>query len=214
VDYNRSYTQSTAYFGDAPDPVLVRCGHLLERGRPVLDVGCGQGRNALYLARKGITVHALDPSTVAIEQLQRTIAADELPVITAIGRFQEVRPKHSDYGGILVFGLIQEMPWREIDDLRRFCREHIATGGLLFVTCFTTVDPSYAIYSDSWETIGQNSFLNPLGTVRTFLEPDQILSLFDDYETVHHWEGLGPVHRHGNGEPERHGRAEAVLRRK
>ncbi len=37
--------------------------------------------------------------------------------------------------------------------------------------------------------------------------------LFVKLEVVHTWEGLGQEHRHGDGPTERHGLAEAVLRR-
>jgi 2-polyprenyl-3-methyl-5-hydroxy-6-metoxy-1,4-benzoquinol methylase len=213
VDYDRVYAENMHHFGDAPDPVLVRFDHQLDRSRPVLDIGCGQGRNAVYLGRQGITVHAFDPSKVAIEQLKLNVTADGFPVFAAVGTFQELRPKESNYGGILVFGLIQELAWKEIGILLRLCREHVAEGGLLFFTCFSTEDPSYALYSQEWEEIGHNSYKNPLGTIRTFLEHSQILSLIEGFEVVHHWEGLGPEHRHGDGPTERHGRVEAVFKK-
>jgi ubiquinone/menaquinone biosynthesis C-methylase UbiE len=37
----------------------------------VLDIGCGNGRNAVYLAQKGREVHALDFSHVALRETQR-----------------------------------------------------------------------------------------------------------------------------------------------
>ena len=51
------------------------------------------------------------------------------------------------------------------------------------------------------------------GSLGTFLEPGEIVDLFRFLEVVDHQEFLGPEHRHGDGPPERHGRAEAVLRR-
>jgi 2-polyprenyl-3-methyl-5-hydroxy-6-metoxy-1,4-benzoquinol methylase len=213
VDYDAAYTETRHYFGDAADPVLVRFDHLLNQSRPVLDIGCGQGRNSVYLARQGITVHAFDPSRVAIEQLQLNVTADGFPVYAAVGTFQELRPKQSDYGGILVFGLIQELPWNEIGVLLRLCREHVGQGGLLFFTCFSTEDPSYSIQSKEWEEIGHNSYRNPLGGIRTFLEHDQIIGFFEGFEVVHHWEGLGPEHCHGDGPIEQHGRVEGVFRK-
>jgi hypothetical protein len=44
-------------------------------------------------------------------------------------------------------------------------------------------------------------------------DPNSILVEYAGLETIHSWEGLGPKHRHGDGPPERHGLAEAVLRR-
>jgi cyclopropane fatty-acyl-phospholipid synthase-like methyltransferase len=213
MDYDETYAASEAHFGEAPDPSLVRSDHLLDPALPVLDIGCGQGRNAIYLARQGIEVHAFDPSRVAIEQLRAVVERDKLPLHAACAGFEEVRPKRSDYGGVLVFGLFQELEWQRIGLLRRFCRSHLGSQGLLWVTGHTTEDPDYARHAAEWEDIGLNSYRGPGGTVRTYLEPRQIIVLFEDYEVVHHWEGLGPEHRHGDGPVERHGRTEAVFRK-
>ena len=49
-----------------PSPFLVECGALLPDRGLVLDLACGAGRNALYLARRGLTVDAVDISEVAL----------------------------------------------------------------------------------------------------------------------------------------------------
>ena len=51
------------------------------------------------------------------------------------------------------------------------------------------------------------------GTVRTYLEPGELPKLFRGFSVVHYEERLGPEHRHGDGPPERHALAEAVMRR-
>ena len=122
MDYDQAYSDSPAHFGDAPDPALVRCDHLLDPSRPVLDVGCGQGRNSVYLARRGITVHAFDTSRVAIDQLKVVIARENLPIFAACASFEELRPKRTDYGGVLLFGLLQEVPWSSAGRLLRGSR--------------------------------------------------------------------------------------------
>ena len=64
----------------------------------------------------------------------------------------------------------------------------------------------------TWERLGIRSFRSPDGDkYRLFLEKDEVLSLFFRWQPVHHWEGLGPVHRHGDGPAERHGEVEVVL---
>jgi hypothetical protein len=62
-----------------------------------------------------------------------------------------------------------------------------------------------------WDSIGKHSFGDGQGNLRTYLEAGQILDLFVDYRVVHHWEGLGPEHRHGDGPLERHALIEAVF---
>jgi len=51
--------------------VLIDNQHLLPKRGAALDLACGQGGNALLLAKLGLDVHAWDLSSVAIEQLQK-----------------------------------------------------------------------------------------------------------------------------------------------
>lgn len=66
---------------DAPPDaarVLLENAHLLPpRGR-ALDLACGRGGNALWLAGRGLETHAWDLSPVAIETLRRHAADAEL----------------------------------------------------------------------------------------------------------------------------------------
>lgn len=213
MDYDEAYRDTASYFGGAPDPLLEKWAPRLDSQRPVLDVGCGQGRNSVYLARHGLTVHAVDPSPVAIAQLDRRVSEEDLAIRTYCRGFSEAGLARDDFGGVLVFGLVQELEWPVIGSLTDFCRHHLAADGLLLVTAFSTLDPIYPYHHRTWRPIGHNSFRSPEGGIRTYLEPDQILDLFDGYDVLHHWEGLGPEHRHGAGPPERHGRIEAVFRR-
>jgi bifunctional enzyme CysN/CysC len=53
-----------------PSPFAQYVATLVEPGRQLLELGCGNGRDAVYLAGQGLRVTALDISPVAIEQLQ------------------------------------------------------------------------------------------------------------------------------------------------
>lgn len=67
----RDRTHPTALLADW----LLRC----PRGR-ALDVACGAGRNALYLAANGFAVTAVDISAVALERAQHAAAGRGLDV--------------------------------------------------------------------------------------------------------------------------------------
>jgi SAM-dependent methyltransferase len=54
----------------APEPLLVATAGELPPGR-ALDLACGAGRHALYLARLGWRVTAVDGSRVAVAELRR-----------------------------------------------------------------------------------------------------------------------------------------------
>jgi tellurite methyltransferase len=52
----------------------------LQHGAAVLDLGCGEGRNALFLAANGCRVTALDISEAGIRKLRRRAQAQNLAV--------------------------------------------------------------------------------------------------------------------------------------
>ena len=72
VSYDKYY-QTKNLFGD-PYPELIEffTDHP-EKGK-VLDLGCGQGRDAIALARLGYSVTGIDNSQVGIDQMIRIAA--------------------------------------------------------------------------------------------------------------------------------------------
>jgi 2-polyprenyl-3-methyl-5-hydroxy-6-metoxy-1,4-benzoquinol methylase len=71
--WNDRYRESETVFGHEANQFLVEVAADLEPGT-ALDLGCGQGRNALWLAELGFTVTGLDLSPVAIEQARANAA--------------------------------------------------------------------------------------------------------------------------------------------
>jgi len=72
MNYEEVYAEDPAYFGK-PFPELIDYFKRQDRGGKVLDVGCGQGRNAIPLAEMGYRVHAIDVSPIAVRQLKTQV---------------------------------------------------------------------------------------------------------------------------------------------
>ncbi len=66
----------------APSPFLLALDDLLPRRGRALDVAGGSGRNALWLARRGLDVTLADVSDVALERAARAAAAAGLRLAT------------------------------------------------------------------------------------------------------------------------------------
>lgn len=216
-EYDEIYARSENFFGAGPDPLLKRFADRIEPGGTALDVGSGQGRNALFLARRGYTVDALDPSAKAAEDTTAAARAEGLPVRAHACGFETFAVADRPYEAVLLFGLIQVLTREELGLLSARVVGWTAPGGLVFATAFSTEDDSYSRCRQSWKRIGRHSFTDPdqdgPGTIKTYLEPGEILDLFAGFEPLHHWEGLGAEHSHAGGPVERHARIEAVLRK-
>lgn len=212
-DLNHRYETTDALFGRDPERILVEHAHLLPPDGDVLDLGCGQGRHALWLARRDRRVVAVDPSTVAIRTVTDVARAEGLAVVTRQCGFGELADPPEPYAGVLVVGLIQMLPPDEIDRLVALIQRWTRSGSLLFLVAWTQDDPRYPEIAATWQRLGSGSFRAPGGRVRTFLPRGATPALFPGWEVVDHVEALGPWHRHGDEPPERHGRVELVVRR-
>ena len=173
MSYDEAYNKVKDFFGNEPNEILKRFHGEIDSSRPVLDIGAGQGRNALYLARKGYTVDAIDPSRVAIETIANIAQVENLPLSVSECGFETFVPQTDFYSGILVFGVMQILKWEEIDLLVKNVETWTSTGSLVFVTAFMTADPSYERTVNNFRKIGKNSFENAEGAVHTYLEENE-----------------------------------------
>jgi tellurite methyltransferase len=78
LDWDKKYAIKNYVFGKAPAEFLAENYSYIPEGSKVLDVGMGEGRNAVFLAQKGFEVTGIDISSVAIKKAQ--MLADELNV--------------------------------------------------------------------------------------------------------------------------------------
>jgi cyclopropane fatty-acyl-phospholipid synthase-like methyltransferase len=210
--YDDVYSKHDDYFGSEPNSLLLDYYHLLDKRMPVLDIGAGQGRHAVFLARNGFSVDAIERSGVAAEALRAVGGKENLPMNVYESDFEDFAAGPQSYSAILIFGLIQELSRESIDLLVEKILSWIKPQGLVFATAHTVDDPTFE-KSSRGERIGKNSFRDPDGNIYTYLESNELISLFCDFEVVYHNEGLGPLHHHGDAPPERHATVKAVLRK-
>lgn len=85
------YYQTENLFGE-PYPELIEFFTDYPKRGKVLDLGCGQGRNAIALARLGYTVSGIDISKVGIEQMNRAGQAEHLMLFGEVGDIYSFRP--------------------------------------------------------------------------------------------------------------------------
>ena len=89
-----------------------------------LDVACGAGRNAIYLAQAGYQVDAVDISREGLNQARQRAEAQGLGINWIEQDLDEVYPFDSDYDLILIFGYVN------LSLINRLC-DCLNTGGYL-----------------------------------------------------------------------------------
>jgi tellurite methyltransferase len=162
-------------FPDDPAEWLVEHRELLRSAAPgrALDVACGNGRNALYLARQGFDVEAVDISDYAIDRLRAAAAERALPITPRRADLEDDPLPVGQYELIVNVNYLQR-------DLFGPLGRALKPGGLLF---FETVSQAHL------EEAG--GCFNP----RYALGPNELLQAFSELFVCHYREGV--VRRRG-----------------
>ncbi len=135
-----------------PAPILVDAVKLLPPGR-ALDLACGAGRNALYLAQQGWSVLAIDGSPLAVgvvRNLDPRIEARELDLE------RESLPINDSFDMVCIINFLYRPLFIE-------ARRLVRPGGVVVSAIHTvrsTMNPVYTMslgelrsYYSDWETI-------------------------------------------------------------
>ena len=74
--HDEKYDRPGYYWGVKPSPMCFEVLKLMPPDRPLrlLDIGCGEGRNAVFFARNGYEVSAFD---VSVKGIEKTLALAE-----------------------------------------------------------------------------------------------------------------------------------------
>ncbi len=188
--WEKGYGDMSVSTMGGPNHDIVELASALPPRARVLDLGCGEGRNAFFLAGRGHRVKAVDISAKGIRKVERLAARAGFEIETEVADLNDFRPTGS-WDAILAHGVIDylENPvWRE---LVGEIRAHTAPGGWNAYTCmlFTEAYPA------------PPEFLK--AEFKHSIAPFELAGVYGDWEIVRHdryvkWDqhpGI-PIHCH------------------
>jgi tellurite methyltransferase len=137
--WERGYQDPAVSTMGGPNHDIVELAGALPRGARVLDLGCGEGRNAFYLAGRGCRVTAVDRSRSGIEKLRALSERTGIPVEGVVADIAEY-PIEGAWDVVMAHGVIDYLDnavWRRLlGDIK----QHTAPGGFNAYTCMLFTD--------------------------------------------------------------------------
>ena len=131
-DYDKLYGETRDALGQ-PTPVFVDFFDRFERDDSrILDVGCGQGRDALFIARKGHRVVGVDISPNGIRDLNAAAAKENLAVEGVVADISCYTPK-GEFDVILVDRTLHMLPEAARLSVLAVLLDHVGENGWVLI---------------------------------------------------------------------------------
>jgi len=165
----------------------------------ILDLGCGQGRDSLFLAKNNFWVTAIDSSEVAINQIKvkkNEFCLDNLELVwDDISNFKIV---HDKYDTIICRNVLNFLNKDKALEIINSIKTNSKIGSYIIVDVFTKNDPSF---------LSNNKFT-------CYFEEQELLKIFSDFKVVYYLENIILDNGHPGFEmPHKHGVSKIIVQK-
>jgi tellurite methyltransferase len=189
-------------WGVKPDHILEQYASLVPKGH-VLDVGAGEGRNAIFFAKKGYPVEAVDISTKALGICRKLAKKMKLKIKTEVVDLKKIEIVPEKYSLIICAWVLNFFKKKEIAELIRKMKKGVKKNGILYIVVFSTEDPSFAKHRKKLKMVEKNTFYSRRRkSYIHYFTRKKLISFFKDFTTIYCIEGMeldighGAPHHH------------------
>jgi 2-polyprenyl-3-methyl-5-hydroxy-6-metoxy-1,4-benzoquinol methylase len=148
----------------------------------VLEVGCGNGVNAVFMASRGCSVTAIDISSTALELARERQRAAGVQIDFIEGDVLELDTRLRPFDLVFDRGLFHHLQVFQFEDYKELVADRVATGGLLHLICHHVSTRPTLILDATYGSIGKllGFLAGPLVETGCGFAEEEIREIFSD----------------------------------
>jgi len=183
MDWDERYSIDEYLFGKEPAQALLRNEEHLVSGGTTLVIADGEGRNSVYLAKKGFKVTATDNSIVANRKAKSLAVIENVQVDYRLEDFFDINWSEKNYDNVIGI-CFQFVPHHLIDNVLMDLRSATKKGGTLLIHGYTPTQLKYGTGGPK-----DKSLMYTKDTFTNLFHESEIFKL-EEYEAIIN-EGIG-----------------------
>ena len=183
MDWDERYSIDEYLFGKEPAQALLRNEEHLVSGGTTLVIADGEGRNSVYLAKKGFKVTATDYSIVANQKAKSLAVIENVQVDYKLEDFFDINWSEKSYDNVIGI-CFQFVPHHLIDNVLMDLRSATKKGGTLLIHGYTPTQLKYGTGGPK-----DKSLMYTKDTFTNLFHESEIFKL-EEYEAIIN-EGIG-----------------------
>ena len=191
ADWDQVYSKNFMTMWYPNEDIIRFCARLIQKQlthdkydvkRPVervLDLGCGNGRHAIYFARQGFKAAGIDVSEQAIEWAKDWAKREGLEIDFRTGNIEHLPFEHETFDVVVSHGVLDHVHMETAQKAAAEVRRVLKPKGLFYCDLRSTEDYEYGV----GEPAGDNTFVvsegYERGLVQHFFSRAETEKLFD-----------------------------------
>ncbi len=206
VNFNDVYSHvdDTSYYGKASS-VLRKHKELINFDNTIaLDLGCGDGRNSVYVAEHGMEVISVDKSNRAIKKLKEQAQYKNLKINAISQNILNINFNDSSFDLIIASTILDHLENNCVNLMFDRIKRWIKDNGIIYIGVFTVEDSA---------NTSNNLTSGPTSEhIKTFFDLGELKNKFyeENYKILFYEEILKEDLSHGD--PHMHGLARILLK--
>jgi len=150
-----------------------------------LDIGAGEGRNSMFLAKNGFEVEAIDKIKEGLEKCKKFAKRYNLPIRTRAIDIRKFKFEKNKYSLIIAIASLDFLKFSEAKKIVSKVKKSLKKKGVLYIVVFSTKDPAFKWCKKELKITEKNTFYLPkLKTHRHFFEVQEVLRLLKDFKIL------------------------------
>lgn len=129
-EWDMKYSRSSFVYGKAPAKFLAENFSYLTPGSKILDMGMGEGRNAVFLAQKGHQVTGVDISSVAVKKAYHLAREFGVKIKGVVASLEKYKIPKGSFDAIICFYYVDR---KLVEKMKSW----LAPGGILIFEAYT-----------------------------------------------------------------------------
>lgn len=129
--WDQRYNRRSYVYGKQPAKFLAENFDFIPKESTVLDMGMGEGRNAVFLASKGHIVTGIDISSVAIKKARQLAKENKVKIKTIVGTLNKYKIAPESFDTVICFYYVDR-------NLNKKIKQWLKPGGILIYEAHTT----------------------------------------------------------------------------